>query len=134
MAKLERSLRDPDAGEGEDIYIAVSRHNIVRMQLNAEADPQNRGIMVTIGNMIGQLKINEKRSLEAQKQEMENCQGNTITEHAWQHSMYVRRRLFYRSSVSLRVNTPSLVTSRYRYMPLATGRPAASQPFQWMRW
>ena len=71
MARLERSLRDPDDTEGEDIYIAIGRRNVIRMQIAYEEDSRNRGLAITVGNMIGQLKINEKRHLESQKQRLE---------------------------------------------------------------
>ena len=72
MKKLERSVRDPDEqDEGEDVYMAMSEQNIIRMQLKADANPKNTGLLVTIGNMIGQYKINQKRHLEAQKAKLE---------------------------------------------------------------
>ena len=72
MKKLERSLRDPDQqDEGDDIYLSMTEQNIIRLQLRADANPQNTGLLVTIGNMIGQYKMNQKRHLEAQKVRLE---------------------------------------------------------------
>lgn len=70
--KLERSLRNPEEQhEGDDIYLAISQDNIIRVQAKADANPHNTGLLVTVGNMIGQYEMNLKRHLEAKKVKLE---------------------------------------------------------------
>ena len=72
MKMLEQSVRDPDNDdEGMDFYITLAEQNILRMQLKAEANPKNLGLLQNIGVMIGQLKINQKRHIETEKARLE---------------------------------------------------------------
>lgn len=61
---MERVLRDPDDSEGQDLYISLGRRNLVRAQMIVEANPSNLSAIAHVGNLIGQLKLNEKREAE----------------------------------------------------------------------
>lgn len=71
VAQLERTLRDPGEQQGEDVYVAISARNIIRMQLAAEANPQNRALMIAVGNMIGQHKLTQSRFLANERTRLE---------------------------------------------------------------
>ena len=71
VRKLERILRDPEDDEGEDVYIALSRQNLVRLQMRVENNPNYIPAIVAVGNAIGQLKMNEKRQTEIEIRKME---------------------------------------------------------------